>query len=695
MQYILNIASEFFEINNILINNDKMVAISINQDIKTALLLINDLLILIAKRDKSYQYLGIFLLTKSLFKPSLVQAYMDIRFFSNVSFRAKAGLSCDFSSEILYHLFLYGLKLFEQVQSKEKLASLILFSNGHSIFGCLFDHRFLDLQILEWSSLNFLQFPAKLCLITTTSKVVIQTDSRTLEYYQSIYTHCKQRFNILDGIETFKKTLYQYIENRINNYLFGDYNISEVRHNLYESLIHHSRLNTQDFNSQTLETYFQELNFNIIQYCKENYPVEQKFSLSFELETEEGKGKRKQKLKTTPNTPKTTAKHLQTPEQGTSFKLPLLITPFPASLAQPQTPSSLLIQFSRIEDFQSPKSLIQQQEPILTSTNLIDYLTENQSEETESEQETEDSENEEEMASTYIAKIPEFTEEDSETISKAEDANGWNAARMLKAISYFLQKTAGEWFENLEFRNIKQEPSELVMTYFGKFNKLFRRICQLETNEYYSNAQILDQFIAELKDKLIKKVSPHAPEDLATAIQQAKNYEIAIEEANCTKLVNLAIGETSSAAEEKIDQLTKKVENYFTNQQQQQQPHNVAVNEQKAITAMYTEAEVEGKQICLILDSESAGSIITYQLIQQLQQTVDRPAQTVIVMTDGMKKTPVEEIDNFPFTIDGITIPIKVLVMDAPQYQALVGNNWFLKANANLDWETQELKILY
>ncbi|KAG9291664.1 hypothetical protein G9A89_022083 [Geosiphon pyriformis] len=86
---------------------------------------------------------------------------------------------------------------------------------------------------------------------------------------------------------------------------------------------------------------------------------------------------------------------------------------------------------------------------------------------------------------------------------------------------------------------------------------------------------------------------------------------------------------------------------------------NAAVNKQKAITAIYTEAE--------------------------LQRTVDRPAQTVIVITDEIKKTPVEEINNFPFTIDGIIIPVKVLVMDVPQYQALVRNNWFLKANTNLD----------
>ncbi|KAG9291912.1 hypothetical protein G9A89_004850 [Geosiphon pyriformis] len=393
------------------------------------------------------------------------------------------------------------------------------------------------------------------------------------------------------------------------------------------------------------------------------------------------------------------------------------------------------------------------------------------------------------------------------------------------------------------------------MTYLRKFNKLLRRICQLKTNEYYSNAQILDQFIVRLKDKLIKKVYSHALKNLTTAIQQAKNYEMTMEEANRTKLVNLAIGETSLAAKKKIDQLTKKQsqqpqryqssqrrnqnnfgppsnnqiqnchyyqqqrnnqcypppqqfyyqpppptyysprsqyqsnyyqpvsqpiqqqyqqpptqyyqvparklipQNQFTSQNQyqinnnrinlnnqlnfchtvllkgraaaqQQNPSytsitispariaenanlsniflfefeanespfllsNAAANEQKAITAMYTEAEIERKPIHLILDSESAGSIIIYQLIQQLKKNVDQPAQTIIVTADGMKKTPVGKIDNFLFTIDGITIPVKVLIINASQYQALVRNDWLQKANANLNWETQELTIFY
>ncbi|KAG9285582.1 hypothetical protein G9A89_008559 [Geosiphon pyriformis] len=91
---------------------------------------------------------------------------------------------------------------------------------------------------------------------------------------------------------------------------------------------------------------------------------------------------------------------------------------------------------------------------------------------------------------------------------------------------------------------------------------------------------------------------------------------------------------------------------------------NAAANEQKAIMAMYTKALLP----------------IT---------------QTVIVTTNSMKKTPVEEIDNFPFTLNGITISVKVFVIDTLQYQALVGNDWLQKANANLNWETQELTISY
>ncbi|KAG9300141.1 hypothetical protein G9A89_010551 [Geosiphon pyriformis] len=111
----------------------------------------------------------------------------------------------------------------------------------------------------------------------------------------------------------------------------------------------------------------------------------------------------------------------------------------------------------------------------------------------------------------------------------------------------------------------------MATAYIAKILKFTGEDNDTSFQEWLNKIQKAGDANTGLKDKLIKKVRPHAPADLATAIRHTKNYEMAIEEANHTKLVNLAIGKTSSTVEKKIDQLTKKIESYFTNQQQQQQ----------------------------------------------------------------------------------------------------------------------------
>ncbi|KAG9302761.1 hypothetical protein G9A89_009538 [Geosiphon pyriformis] len=93
----------------------------------------------------------------------------------------------------------------------------------------------------------------------------------------------------------------------------------------------------------------------------------------------------------------------------------------------------------------------------------------------------------------------------------------------------------------------------------------------------------------------------------------------------------------------------------------------------KPITAIYTDVKIEGQLIKLILDSGSAGSIITRQFMNQLGCRVDRAVSARIIIADGVTKTPISEIDNFSFEVNGIVTSIKVLVMEATQYQALVG----------------------
>ncbi|KAG9287856.1 hypothetical protein G9A89_017451 [Geosiphon pyriformis] len=99
-----------------------------------------------------------------------------------------------------------------------------------------------------------------------------------------------------------------------------------------------------------------------------------------------------------------------------------------------------------------------------------------------------------------------------------------------------------------------------------------------------------------------------------------------------------------------------------------------AVLEEKPITAMYTDAKVDSHFIKLILDNGSAGSIIMQQLMNQLGCQVDHAVSACIITINRVTKTPISEIDDFSFKINDIIIPIKVLVMEATQYQALPSN---------------------
>ncbi|KAG9287353.1 hypothetical protein G9A89_023724 [Geosiphon pyriformis] len=114
---------------------------------------------------------------------------------------------------------------------------------------------------------------------------------------------------------------------------------------------------------------------------------------------------------------------------------------------------------------------------------------------------------------------------------------------------------------------------------------------------------------------------------------------------------------------------------------------------EKLITAMYTNAKVDGHFIKLILNSKLAGSIITKQLMDQLSHQVDRAASTQIITADKTTKTLINEIDNFSIEVNSIIMSIKILVIKATQYQALIGNDWLFKTNVMLDWNMQELQL--
>ncbi|KAG9298368.1 hypothetical protein G9A89_003185 [Geosiphon pyriformis] len=194
-QHILDVASEFFRINDISINNDKTVAIPINCKVGNSALFISSSPISVAKKGESHQYFSIFLSTEGLSKPSLAKVHSDIHFFTNLvlkkaildkqflylvsanaiickDLKLKSGLLLDFPSDSIHHPSFYGLRSFLQIQSEGKVASLINFANFDGIVGHLFSHRSYDLQVLCWRPIHLLSSPICICVSASNNFLV-------------------------------------------------------------------------------------------------------------------------------------------------------------------------------------------------------------------------------------------------------------------------------------------------------------------------------------------------------------------------------------------------------------------------------------------------------------------------------------------------------------------------------------------
>ncbi|KAG9284984.1 hypothetical protein G9A89_009794 [Geosiphon pyriformis] len=256
IQHIFNVVNKFFRINDIFINNNKTVVILINCRITCPKLSISDLSIFIAKKEESYHYLEIFLLTKSLLKPSLAKANSNVKFFTNlvlrktifdkqfsylvlavfysiVSYRTwfifvpigvynkwnsliyrglklKFSLLLNFSNDALYHSLLYGLKTFEQVQAESKVAFVMCFANSVEILGWLFLHRSYDLQVLSWSLLHLLMFSAHI-KISASNKFLAGMVCIFFGYGLFLNDHVNNSFHFYGGtsmLSVFGKTGY-------------------------------------------------------------------------------------------------------------------------------------------------------------------------------------------------------------------------------------------------------------------------------------------------------------------------------------------------------------------------------------------------------------------------------------------------------------------------------------------------------
>ncbi|KAG9305533.1 hypothetical protein G9A89_003596 [Geosiphon pyriformis] len=166
---------------------------------------------------------------------------------------------------------------------------------------------------------------------------------------------------------------------------------------------------------------------------------------------------------------------------------------------------------------------------------------------------------------TTIQAIPYFFKDTTNLwyqslINKPQDFNVFK----VEFLRYFSNNNCINWLANT-FSTIKQEETEAVTTYMGRFHQNLRQIQAIDTN-YFTAPQILNQFIHGLCSSILQHVCPLHPDIFQDTVTHARDFKSAKSEANHAQVVNLVINR-SSDLDSKLKQfsntINQKIEGYL------------------------------------------------------------------------------------------------------------------------------------
>lgn len=110
-------------------------------------------------------------------------------------------------------------------------------------------------------------------------------------------------------------------------------------------------------------------------------------------------------------------------------------------------------------------------------------------------------------------------------------------------------------------------------------------------------------------------------------------------------------------------------------------------------TALVTRATVGKVAVPLILDSGSSLNIVSASVMRRLCLKPTRKADKPVTGVHGTRQMPAGAYDGLPITIEGVTIPADVVIIETEAYALIVGNEWLTKTKANINWGSMTVEL--
>ncbi|KAG9295121.1 hypothetical protein G9A89_006102 [Geosiphon pyriformis] len=239
------------------------------------------------------------------------------------------------------------------------------------------------------------------------------------------------------------------------------------------------------------------------------------------------------------------------------------------------------------------------------------------------------------MAYAPITKLEKFTGEENNTqiwlndVTKTITANNWDDTRALQAIPYFLQDTTNSWYQSLINKLVIFDAFKTE----GLHSNILQHMCLLHPADFQAVITNARDFEAtELETNYVQASLGSCQQSSGTGYTpnpSSQNYLsllVTPEDALFNKTEpnqSKPLISNISLATIMEDELLAAIFPFKIKKLSKTLLFNGTALEEKLITMMYTNAKVNGHFIKLILNSGSAGSIITRQLMNQLGHQVD------------------------------------------------------------------------
>lgn len=126
-----------------------------------------------------------------------------------------------------------------------------------------------------------------------------------------------------------------------------------------------------------------------------------------------------------------------------------------------------------------------------------------------------------------------------------------------------------------------------------------------------------------------------------------------------------------------------------------QETYNSSKKDEQKSTALYCQAHIKNKEISLIVDSGSSGCIISYALLKELGMQIQKESKTIMINVNGERRKPMGMVTNIPLRIMGKIISFDAIVTETNSYDAIVGNDWLEKTDAEISYRNKIMTLYW